>query len=141
MDKIVGSSVVASPGRPSANDARDVCKLFKNLLEVLDNPRRIRILDSLATEASIELLELGNYILATEAKTIDTLKTETSISTGSLHHHLGVLHREGLIGINESRPMTYYRTGLLDRVASMFRNSQTHPQQLDCNRCVDESEK
>jgi DNA-binding HxlR family transcriptional regulator len=125
MDKIVGSSVVASPGRPSANDARDVCKLFKNLLEVLDNPRRIRILDSLATEA----------------KTFDTLKTETSISTGSLHHHLGVLHREGLIGINESRPMTYYRTGLLDRVASMFRNSQTHPQQLDCNRCVDESEK
>jgi DNA-binding HxlR family transcriptional regulator len=124
MDKIVGS-VAASSGRPSANDARDVCKIFKNLLEVLDNPRRIEILN----------------VLATEAKTFDTLKTETGISTGSLHHHLGVLHREGFVGINQSRPMTYYRTGLLDSVASVFRNSQTHPQQLDYNRCVGDSEK
>jgi DNA-binding HxlR family transcriptional regulator len=122
MDKIV-DSVAAFHGRPSAKDASDVCKLFKNLLDVLDNPRRIKILDSLATEA----------------KTFEALKTETCISTGSLHHHLDVLHREGLVGINQSRPMTYYRTRLLDRVASMFRDSQAHPQQLDYNRI--ESEK
>jgi len=112
MDIIAGS--LASPSKPSTKDAGDVCKIFKELLEVLDNPRRMKILNALATEA----------------KTFEELKAEIKeISTGSLHHHLGVLHRAGLVGINQCRPMTYYRTELLDCVAGVFQENQAHSKQ------------
>jgi DNA-binding transcriptional ArsR family regulator len=111
MDKIAGS--LASPNRSSTKDASDVCRIFKELLDVLDNTRRMKILNALATEA----------------KTFEELKAEIEeISTGSLHHHLGVLHRAGIVGINQSRPMTYYRTGLLDCVAEVF-SDQVHSMQ------------
>lgn len=111
---VVLAGSLALPSRPSRKDARDVCRIFKELLEVLDNPRRMKILNTLATEA----------------KTFEGLKAEIEeISTGSLHHHLGVLHRAGFVGINKSRPMTYYRTELLDTVAGIFSESQVDPLQ------------
>lgn len=105
----IDAGSLVKPSKPSTKDVRDVCSIFKELLEVLDNPRRMKILNALATEA----------------KTFEELKTEIKeISTGSLHHHLGVLHRAGLVGINQSRPMTYYRTKLLDCVAGIFSENQ-----------------
>lgn len=77
---------------------RDACKILKDIASGLENPKRLKILNALPTDVT---------------KTFKTLKAETNLSTGSLHHHLKELQAGGYIYKNYDRPAKFGRTNFL----------------------------
>jgi DNA-binding transcriptional ArsR family regulator len=94
----------------SKQEIKNICSILDELVGILNNSRRIEILN---------LLEKGN------AKTFMMLRAESGISTGSLHHHLAILERAGLIAKNKERPAKYFRTDFLDYIKSLVKNDKT----------------
>lgn len=98
-------------------NADDICKILKEIVDVLDYPRRIKIL---------------NAIPPGSEKTFDELKVATGISTGSLHHHISEMQRAGFVDKVGERPAKYKRTEFLGYLISLILGNKTS---IDINGC------
>lgn len=92
---------ILDKGMTNGDRIREACAILQSVVEVLDNPRRSKIVECLPSNSR---------------KTFDQLRQETAIPSGSLHRHLGILEQAGLIGKTAERPAMYYRDDLLDRL-------------------------
>lgn len=82
----------------------EICKTLKEIIAILDYPRRIQILEAIPTKTE---------------KTFEELRANTGISTGSLHHHLKEMRCAGFIYKTEDRPARYGRTQFLEYMISL----------------------
>lgn len=82
-------------------DIKEVCNFLREVIDILDKPRRIKILNQLPIGTS---------------KTREQLAQETRITRSSLHHHLKILVDNGLLEKSMDRPATYRRSHLLNEI-------------------------
>ena len=83
-----------------------VCDVLKQVVEILDNPIREKILKALSHGSS---------------KTFNELKAETKLSTGGMHYQLEVLWGAGYIDKTTSRPARWFRTQEFDELINLAR--------------------
>jgi len=101
-----------------------ICEVLKQLVYILGNPRRERIIKALPTGSR---------------KTFEMLKAETGISTGVLHHQLELLKSEGYVARNDKRPAEWSRTLVLDELIDLAakelqRSYQTKSSEIGCEK-------
>ncbi len=87
-----------------APNVDDICKTLKEIIDALDYPRRIQILNAMPPGS---------------AKTFEELKDATGISTGSLHHHLKEMVSANFVHKVDKRPAKYARSEFLTYLISL----------------------
>ena len=95
---------------------REACRILKDIVRGLENPKRVEILNALPADAT---------------KTFNMLKAETKLSTGSLHHHLKELQAGGYIYKTYDRPAKFGRTNFLLYLLSLV---ECEKQKIDADR-------
>jgi DNA-binding HxlR family transcriptional regulator len=86
-------------------NASDICKTLKEIVDIIDYPRRIQILNTMPPGSE---------------KTFKELKEATGISVGSLSGHLKEMWHAGLIDKTSERPAKYKRSEFLTYLISLI---------------------
>jgi len=86
-------------------NTKDICKMLKEIADILDYPRRTLILNAIPPGSEM---------------TFKQLEQVTGIPTSSLHAHLKEMWHAGLIEKTDERPTRYKRSEFLTYLISLI---------------------